>query len=258
MPALSVDRLTKIFRLQHYRPTTLKRALVERFNPSRRSLRRVEDLVALNEISFRVEAGETVGVLGRNGSGKSTLLAVLARVYRPTRGTFCVQGRVTTLLELGGGFHPDLTGEENLQVICALMGLGRRETDAARDSIVAFAELEHFIDSPVRTYSSGMVMRLGFAIAIHGRPDVLLVDEALAVGDESFQQKCYGRIESLQREGKTILFVTHDLNALRRIAPRTLWLDGGKLLKDGPTQDVVSAYLSHERQTEAGGSCSGN
>lgn len=244
MPAIVADGLTKVFHLQHYRPTTLKRALIERFQSQHRELRQVEELVALDHISLAVEAGETVGLIGRNGSGKSTLLGVLARVYRPTEGVATVAGRVTTLLELGGGFHPDLTGDENLLFICALMGMSRREIEAARDSIVAFAELEHFIDSPVRAYSSGMMMRLGFAIAIHGRPDVLLVDEALAVGDEAFQQKCYGHIEKLQREGKTILFVTHDLAALRRVAPRAVWLNHGKVVMDAGTDEVVSAYLA--------------
>lgn len=244
MPAIVAAGLTKVFHLQHYRPTTLKRALIERFKAQHLALQQVEELVALDRISFNVESGETVGLIGRNGSGKSTLLAVLAKVYRPTSGVAQVEGRVTTLLELGGGFHPDLTGDENLLFICALMGMSRREIDAARDSIVAFAELEHFIDAPVRAYSSGMMMRLGFAIAIHGRPDVLLVDEALAVGDEAFQQKCYTHIAKLQREGKTILFVTHDLDALCRVAPRTVWLDRGRVVMDAKTDAVVSAYLA--------------
>jgi len=242
MVAIAVSQLTKVFRVQHYRATTVKRALVQWFNSERRALNRAREQVALDNVSFTVEAGETVGVIGRNGSGKSTLLATLAKVYRPTRGTSACVGRVTTLLELGGGFHPDLTGDENLHVICALMGMSRREIAASRDAIIAFAELEEAIDTPVRTFSSGMVMRLGFAIAIHGRPEVLLVDEALAVGDEAFQEKCYQRIEQLQREGKTILFVTHDLTALRRVAPRTLWLEHGRLQLEGPTPLVLEAY----------------
>ncbi|MBW3622362.1 MAG: ABC transporter ATP-binding protein [Armatimonadetes bacterium] len=199
----------------------------------------------LRDLSFTVSRGESVAVIGRNGSGKSTLLGILARVYLPTRGRVCVKGRIAPLLELGAGFHPELTGRENIVLNGAILGLSRKEIDAHMDDIIRFSELEEFIDTPIKTYSVGMQMRLGFAVAVQTKPDVLLVDEVLAVGDEAFQHKCYRQIERFQKEGRTILFVSHDLESVRRVAPRTIWIHRGVVQADGPTEEVVSAY--HEQ-----------
>ncbi len=237
MNAIVVEGLWKTFRLVHYRPKSIKTALLS----FRRT--RSEEVVALRDVSFRVQHGESVAVIGRNGSGKSTLLATLCRVYRPTRGFVYVEGRVAPMLELGGGFHPDLTGEENVHLFCAMMGLDHAATKARLPDIVSFAELEEFIDAPVRTYSSGMIMRLGFSIAVQIDPDVLLIDEVLAVGDEHFQHKCLRKIQECQRQGKTIFFVSHDMNAVRRVTQRTLWLQDGVVRRDGPTEAVVAEYL---------------
>ncbi len=210
-----------------------------------------EPVWALRDLTFTVRAGESVAVIGRNGSGKSTLLGALARVYRPTQGRVEARGRVAPLLELGAGFHPDLTGRENIVLNGALLGLSRREIAARMDDIIAFSELESFMDTPIKTYSSGMQMRLGFSIAVQTEPDILLVDEVLAVGDEAFQHKCYRQIERFQREGRTILFVSHDLDAVKRVAPRTLWIVKGEMRQDGPTDEVVEAYLEATRAAEA-------
>lgn len=236
-PAIEVQHLWKIFRLSH-RSTSFKRAALDLFR--RRTT--YEEMVALRDLTFSVAAGETVAVIGRNGSGKSTLLALLGRVYRPTRGQCLTRGRVAILLELGAGFHPELTGVENIFLNGAILGMKRREVAEKLEQIVGFAELEHFIDTPVKGYSSGMLMRLGFAIAVHVDPDVLLVDEVLAVGDEAFQQKCYRQIEAFQAAGKTILFVSHDLEAVRRVAQRALWIDQAELRAEGPVEEVIRAY----------------
>ena len=213
---------------------------------------RPDTVWALREVSFEVRPGESVAIVGRNGSGKSTLLGLLARIYRQSRGTLAVDGRVAPLLELGAGFHPDLTGRENVYLNGAILGLRRPEIDERITDIIGFSELAEFIDTPLKTYSVGMQMRLGFAIAVQTRPDILLVDEVLAVGDEAFQHKCSRRIERFQNEGRTILFVSHDMDAVRRVAPRTIWIDRGKLRDDGPTAQVLAAYLdSAHRQEEA-------
>jgi ABC-type polysaccharide/polyol phosphate transport system ATPase subunit len=211
---------------------------------------RPEPVWALQDLSFTVEPGESVAVIGRNGSGKSTLLGLLARVYRPTKGVARAIGRVAPLLELGAGFHPDLTGRENIFLNGAVLGLTRREIEAHLDDILGFSELEEFIDTPLKTYSSGMQMRLGFAVAVQMRPDILLVDEVLAVGDEAFQHKCYRQIERFQKEGRTILFVSHDLEAVKKVAPRTLWIHQGRLKEDGPTSQVVPAYHAYAQHEE--------
>jgi lipopolysaccharide transport system ATP-binding protein len=235
--AIYAQNLTKAFRLSHQPYSSLKGLLLS-FLP-----RRIEHIVALHAVSFTVHKGETVAIIGQNGSGKSTLLGLIARVYRPTEGILQVNGRVAPLLELGAGFHPDLTGLENIYFNGVILGLTRRQISERLDAIIRFAELEEYIDAPVRTYSSGMLMRLGFAIAAHVDADILLVDEVLAVGDAHFQQKCYNKIREFQREGRTLLFVSHDMEAVRQIAPRTLWLDKGTLRADGETESVVAQYL---------------
>ncbi|GBC92548.1 Teichoic acids export ATP-binding protein TagH [bacterium HR15] len=236
--AIRAEKLTKEFRLTHQPYSSLKGLLLS-FLP-----RRVEHIVALNAISFTVHKGETVAIIGQNGSGKSTLLGLIARVYRPTSGRLEVYGRVAPLLELGAGFHPDLTGLENIYFNGVILGLTRKQISERLEAIIRFAELENYIDAPVRTYSSGMLMRLGFAVAAHVDADILLVDEVLAVGDAHFQQKCYRKIREFQQEGRTILFVSHDMDAVRQIAPRALWLDKGILRADGDSDTVVTQYLA--------------
>jgi ABC-type polysaccharide/polyol phosphate transport system ATPase subunit len=204
---------------------------------------RKERLRVLDDVSFTVEPGETVAVIGRNGAGKTSLLGVLAKIYRPTSGTVAVRGKVATLLELGAGFQPELTGLENVWLNATILGLSSAEIKKLLPSIVDFSELQAFIDAPVHTYSAGMTMRLGFSIAIHTQPDVLLIDEVLAVGDEAFQRKCYNKIAEFQQRMKTIIVVSHDLAAIRRVAPRVIWLDEGRLVADGPTGEILGRYL---------------
>lgn len=239
MESIIVKNLEKKFRLCHERYGTLKGLLLSFCRA------RYEDVYALRGISFSVQSGETVAIIGRNGSGKSTLLGIISRVYKPTSGSVIVNGRVSALLELGAGFHPDLTGIENIYLNGSILGLSRREITKRLDHIIAFSELEKFIDAPLRTYSAGMVMRLGFSIAVQVDPDILLVDEVLAVGDEAFQQKCYDKVREFQQSGKTIVFVSHDLDAVRRVATRVIWLDSGVIRADGDVAGVLESYLAY-------------
>src|SRR5688572_15058358 len=206
-------------------------------------LRPDETFDALKGISFDVAAGKTFGIIGRNGSGKSTMLKLIAGIGRPTEGAVTVSGRVSALIELGAGFHPEISGRENVYINGMMLGLPKREIAARFDDIVAFAELEDFIDAPVKTYSSGMYMRLGFAVAIHVEPDVLLVDEVLAVGDESFTHKCLDKFAEFRRKGRTILLVTHSLDLVTRFCDEALWLDAGVARAHGDPKRVVDAYL---------------
>ena len=197
---------------------------------------------ALKGVSFTIGDGESVGIVGRNGSGKSTLLKIIAGVYRPTSGVLKVSGKVAALIELGAGFHSDLTGRENILLNGLLLGLSKREIQAREQQIVEFAELGEFIDSPVKQYSTGMFMRLGFAIATEVDPDILLIDEILAVGDAAFQMKCQARIDDFRRQGKTVVFVSHDALAVRRICARALLIQDGRLLADGTPDQVLEQY----------------
>ncbi len=198
---------------------------------------------ALDDVSFDVSAGEAVGIIGRNGAGKSTLLKILSRITGPTRGEAELRGRVGALLEVGTGFHPELTGRENIYMSGAVLGMKRAEIQRRFDSIVAFAEVDKFLDTQVKHYSSGMFTRLGFSVAAHLEPEILIVDEVLAVGDASFQRKCLAKMEEVGRVGRTVLFVSHNMPAVTRLCPRTILLDGGRILKDGPSHEIVSAYL---------------
>jgi ABC-type polysaccharide/polyol phosphate transport system ATPase subunit len=197
---------------------------------------------ALKDISFRVEPGESLAIVGGNGAGKSTLLSIIAGLAPPDRGTLSVNGRVAALLELGSGFHPDLTGAENVTLNAALLGLSRDETRRAYGGIVEFAELADFMDEPLRTYSAGMTMRLAFAVAVNTNPDLLLVDELLAVGDQAFQTKCIEKVREFRRQGKTMICVSHSAATVQELCDRAIWLDHGDLLLDGLALEVTEAY----------------
>ncbi len=236
--AIEVKNLTKVFRVLH-RERSVKSAALKSLL---RKFPHRSEFTALRDISFDIPKGQTVGVIGRNGSGKSTLLTLLARIYRPTSGTIKVEGRVATLLELGAGFHPEFTGIENIFLNGVILGMPRAELEKRLPSIIEFAGVEEFIDTPVKHYSSGMITRLGFSVAVHLEPDVLLVDEVLAVGDHEFQEKCYTKIEEFKKRGVTIFFVSHDMTAIARVCERVLWIDNHVLREDGPTEEVLAKY----------------
>ncbi|HEX6893910.1 MAG TPA: ABC transporter ATP-binding protein [Bryobacteraceae bacterium] len=205
-----------------------------------------EEFFAVKNVSFRMEQGESIGVVGRNGAGKSTLLGLAAGLATPSSGRVITNGRINALLELGSGFHPDLTGAENLILNAALLGLTRRKTMERVEQIVEYSGLGDFINEPLRTYSSGMVMRLGFSIAIQADPDILLIDEILAVGDAPFQEKCRQTLDALLRDGKSLLFVSHSPHAVKDVCKRAIWLDHGALMMDGDVSDVLDAYEGRE------------
>jgi len=239
MPAILVEGVSKSFRrYDSNRPHTLQEAVLRGF----RDLRARETFWALRDVSLQVEPGEMLGVIGRNGAGKTSLLRLVGGIGRPDSGTISVAGRLGALIELGAGYHPELTGRENVFMNGVISGLNRREVSAVLDEIIAFSELEEFIDSPLRTYSSGMQLRLAFAVAVHVRPEVLLVDEVLAVGDLGFQQKCLERIQQLRENGAAILFVTHDLEQAQRACDRLVWLNRGRVAASGSPADVVDSY----------------
>jgi len=207
---------------------------------------------ALDDVSLHAGPGDTVGIIGRNGAGKTTLLRLIARVLRPTSGRVRVLGRTAPILDLVGGFHPELTGRENIFLNGTLLGLTRREIDARIENIVSFAELDGFIDAPIRSYSSGMVARLGFAVASDVDPAVLVIDEALGVGDERFQVKCAARLDAFRARGTTLLLVSHDMHTIRRLCQRAVWIDRGRVRAEGPAGDVVDAYLDAQRSSPVG------
>jgi lipopolysaccharide transport system ATP-binding protein len=244
---ISFDHVTKLFSIERGRPRSFKEAFVAAFHGERR---RSETLVALDDVSFVLEQGGTLGLVGPNGTGKSTVLKLMARILEPTSGTVAVRGRVAALLELGAGFHPDLSGRENIMLNGSMMGFGRREMRSRLDRIVEFSELERFIDMPVKHYSSGMYMRLGFATAIHMDAETLLVDEVLAVGDQAFQNKCRDRIAELRKSGVSIVFVSHDSTQVRELCREALWLEGGTVRAYGPTDTVLEAYHSSVMERE--------
>lgn len=243
-PIIEAELLCKDFVVstQH---GTLKRLLLMMGRTERELVR------ALNNISFRIHPGEAVALVGRNGSGKSTLLSLIGRIYLQTSGRLDVKGRVAPLLELGAGFHMELTGRENIYLNGVILGLTRQQVEDRMDRIIAFAELAPSIDSPIRNYSSGQLMRLGFAIASHTDSDILLVDEVLGPADEEFQIRCFERIREFQAEGRTILFVSHDVDAVREVARRAIWLDRGRLRADGPLAPIVESYLAEARHEPA-------
>jgi ABC-type polysaccharide/polyol phosphate transport system ATPase subunit len=233
---IRLEDVSRRFRVYPQESRTLKELIVAR----RRS--RGTDVWALRDVSLRVHSGESVGLVGRNGSGKTTLLKLVSQIIKPTSGSVEVGGRVGSLLELGAGFHPDFSGRENVYINGSILGLKREAIRRRMDEIVAFAELEEFIDLPVRTYSSGMTMRLGFAVAAHLEADVLLLDEVFAVGDEAFQRKCFGKISEFKQRGGTIVFVSHDAAAVERLCERAVLLRGGHVEFDGPTHEAIVRY----------------
>ncbi len=199
-------------------------------------------LWALDDVSFEVKCGEVVGIIGRNGAGKSTLLKILSRITKPTRGHAEINGRIGSLLEVGTGFHPELTGRENIYLNGAILGMRKAEIDRKFDEIIAFAEVEKFVDTPVKRYSSGMYVRLAFGVAAHMETEVLLVDEVLAVGDREFQKKCLGKLDDVSKHGRTVVLVSHQMNQIRQLCSSVAWLDGGKVKQVGPSAEVIPAY----------------
>ena len=234
--AVEVNDISKMFKLYHENVRSLKEKVLF-FNK-----RGYEEFWALKDIDIQVDEGETLGIIGANGSGKSTLLKLMTRILYPTKGKVVTNGSIAALLELGAGFQPDLTGRENVYLNASILGFSKKEVDKRFDNIVAFAEMERFIDNHVRNYSSGMYIRLGFAVAISVDPDILIVDEVLAVGDEAFQRKCIERIEDIQEAGKTIIFVTHNVEMTKEICTRVVMLDHGVIVKEGKPREVVNYY----------------
>src|SRR5271169_6138845 len=213
--------------------------------------RPVDYLWALRDVSLDVKRGEVVGLIGRNGAGKTTLLKLLSRITRPTTGFAEIHGRVGSLLEVGTGFHPELTGRENIYLSGAILGMRKREIEQKKDAIVAFAEVERFLDTPLKHFSTGMQMRLAFAVAAHLEPEILLMDEVLAVGDIEFQKKCLGKMQDISRSGRTIVFVSHQMGQIRRLCERVFWIDAGRIREEGPTGKVIAAYESASLQPDA-------
>jgi len=237
--AVDVDDVSKRFRLYNEKYQSLKERLLHA------GQNRHEDFWALRNVDFEVVEGETVGVLGRNGSGKSTLLKCVSGILQPTDGKVVVRGTLAALLELGAGFQPELSGRDNIYLNGSLLGLSTKEVERRFDDIVAFAELEHFIDNQVKFYSSGMFVRLGFAVAVNVEPDILVIDEVLAVGDENFQRKCLARIKQFQDDGRTILFVTHSSELVRQICDRAVVLSSGSVIEVGPAAEAIKVYHDH-------------
>ncbi len=252
-PAIIVDGISKQYRIgvAADRYPTFREAIVGAVKAPIRRWRRLrehgngEDTIwALKDVSFEVQPGEVVGIIGRNGAGKTTLLKILSRITEPTEGVARLRGRVASLLEVGTGFHPELTGRENIYLNGAILGMKKAEIDGKFDGIVAFSGIAKFLDTPVKRYSSGMYVRLAFAVAAHLEPEILIVDEVLAVGDAEFQRKCLGRMKDVAAGGRTVLFVSHNMTAVRILCSRAVYLEGGRIVEDGDTPSVIGAYLT--------------
>jgi len=236
MIAIEVNDIWKKYRVDYQRRMSLKESFL--------NLGRIQtDFWALQSISFQIKIGESIGIIGSNGSGKSTLLRIILGITRPTRGKIKVNGRIAGLLELGSGFHQDLTGRENIYLNGSVLGLKREEINRHINSVIDFADIGDFIDAPVRTYSAGMYLRLGFATVVHVEPEILIIDEVLAVGDESFQEKCLRKVREFKKEGKTIIMVSHNLNIIAEYSDRVFCLNGGSIPFIGNSQDVIRKYL---------------
>jgi ABC-type polysaccharide/polyol phosphate transport system ATPase subunit len=243
---ITADGLSKLYRIgaAEGRHRTFRDALTSIFSAPfrRRSRSAAEEVWALRDVSFRIHQGSVVGIIGRNGAGKSTLLKILSRITEPTEGRATIHGRVASLLEVGTGFHPELTGRENVFLNGAVLGMRRLEIESKFDEIIAFAEVDRFVDTPVKHYSSGMFMRLAFSVAAHLEPEILLVDEVLSVGDAAFQKKCVGKMDNVARQGRTVILVSHQMTAIRRLCTECIWLDGGRLRGIGPAVQVIGDY----------------
>lgn len=235
--AIEVKNMSKDFKLIYDKPNTLKERLVF-WKSTKKEFRNV-----LRNINISIKKGETVALIGTNGSGKSTLLKLMTKIIYPTKGTIKTRGKLTSLLELGAGFHPDFTGRENIYFNASIFGLTAAEIDNRVDEIISFSELGDFIDAPVRTYSSGMYMRLAFSVAINVDAEILLIDEILAVGDQHFQDKCFAKLEELKNSGRTIVIVSHSLDSIKKLCNRAIWIFDGEVRLDGKTEDVVDEYL---------------
>jgi len=235
--AIRVQNMTKSFKIYSDKPSTLKERIIFWKN-NKREIRTV-----LNHINLDIKKGESVALIGTNGSGKSTLLKLMTKIIYPTKGSVVTYGKLTSLLELGAGFHPDFTGRENIYFNASIFGLTKSEIDARLDDIISFSELEEFIDNPVRTYSSGMYMRLAFSVAINVDAEILLIDEILAVGDQHFQDKCFQKLHELKESEKTIVIVTHSLDSVKSLCNRAIWIKEGHLFQDGDSKEVIEAYL---------------
>jgi lipopolysaccharide transport system ATP-binding protein len=246
--AIEFDDVSKYFNIRHERPRSFQDLLLHAWH--REPLKPVERYWALRNVSFGVGQGEIVGLIGPNGAGKSSILKLTSRIIKPTSGRIEVNGRLSALLELGAGFHPDLTGRENIYLNGSILGMSRTEIDEHFDAIVEFADLQRFIDVPVRHYSSGMYMRLGFSIAVHVNPEILLIDEVLAVGDQAFHGRCLDKIQEMVQEGVSILFVSHDLNTVRALCDRVIWLDSGMVRQEGHADRIVTSYLGDISEDE--------
>jgi len=246
MGVIELNDVTKKFVIQRDKRTTLKEKVLFGFGSG--SIK--EEYVALDGVTVNIEAGSTVGIIGKNGSGKSTLLKIISRIIYPTSGSVKVKGKVSSLLELGAGFHPDFTGRENIYMNASILGFSKKEIDRMIDSIIEFSELEDFIDNPLRSYSSGMYMRLAFSVAVSVDPDILLIDEILAVGDVSFQKKCINRLKELKRNRKTIVIVSHDNLTLEQLCDQIIWLKDGKVYKIGPASTVINEYIDFMSREE--------
>ena len=243
--AVDVQGVSKRFQRHADRRSSLKERIV------RGRSKRAEDFWAIRDLSLQIPRGSVYGLIGHNGSGKSTLLKMIGGIYRPTQGTISTQGRVAALIELGAGFHPDMTGRENIALNGSILGLSRREIAAVTDEIIEFSGLSEFINDPVKHYSSGMYVRLGFSVAVHMQPEVLLVDEVLAVGDEEFQRKCFDHLYSLRKAGKTIVVVSHGLGQLEGLCDEVAWLDHGVMQEHGPAVETIASYLKKVNTDEA-------
>jgi lipopolysaccharide transport system ATP-binding protein len=246
IPAITVEKVSKQFRLGHAQGGMLREALVNSFQSAwkKREADERKTLWALRDIDFQVSAGEVLGIVGRNGAGKSTLLKILSRITRPTSGSIRVRGKVASLLEVGTGFHEELTGRENVYLSGCILGMSKKRIDSKLDEIVAFSEIETFIDTPIKHYSSGMKMRLGFAVAANLESEILIVDEVLAVGDGQFQRKCLQAMSDLHSSGRTVLFVSHNLAAVTSLCSRAIWIERGQMREDGRPSDVIKSYLA--------------
>lgn len=248
-PILEVSGLSKSYRLMQFRRTenNLRDVIAETFRLGRGRAQKAEAhkvIWALRDVSFEAKPGERIGIIGRNGAGKSTLLKILSRTVKPTSGGADIYGRVGSLLEIGTGFHPDLTGRENVYLNGGIIGMRREEIRRKFDEIVAFAEVEEFLDTPLKYYSSGMSVRLAFAVAAHLEPELLILDEVLAVGDIAFQQKCLRKMREISGDGRTVLYVSHDLSSVRELCEHTLLIEKGRLHDSGPTEAVIENYLA--------------